>query len=318
MAGSVASMNGESLRTKLGNGETVLMAGCFDALSALLAKAAGFDTMFLSGYSTAASMLGLPDFGYLTQTEVADAARRVCAAVPDVALVVDGDTGYGNPLNTIRTVDLFERAGAAGIFLEDQVWPKKCGHMVGKRVVAREEWLSKLEAAVDHRNQLFVTARTDARSASGSTRPSSAARLAAKVGVDAVFVEAPESIDELKAIADATPGCIRVANMIEGGKTPLRTTEELHELGFDLIVSPLTGVLAAAKQMPRRLRDTAVQGDAARRPRPRDVVRRLLHDRRPRPSLRHRGPLHLGVRTGHGRRRRQGQERCAGALRRHR
>lgn len=242
-------MNGDTLRTRLDGGETVILAGCFDALSARLATAAGFESLFLSGYCTAATLLGLPDFGYLTQTEMAEVARRVCGTVANAAVVVDGDTGYGNALNTIRTVDLYEHAGAAGIFLEDQVWPKKCGHMVGKKVVPREDWLVKLRAALDHRDRLFVTARTDARSAVGLEEACERARMAADLGVDAIFVEAPESVDEMEAIAKATPGCVRVANMIEGGRTPLRTPAELHELGFDLIVSPLTGLLAAARQM---------------------------------------------------------------------
>jgi len=225
------------------------MAGCFDALSATLAARAGFETMFLSGYATSATLLGLPDFGYLTQTEMAEVARRVCSTVPGVAVVVDGDTGYGNPLNTIRTIQLYEHAGAAGIFLEDQVWPKKCGHMAGKRVVPREDWLAKLQAACDVRDRIFVTARTDARAAVGLDEACERARMAADLGVDAIFVEAPESLEEMEAIAAATPGCIRVANMIEGGKTPLRTPAELHDLGFDLIVSPLTGLLAATHQM---------------------------------------------------------------------
>jgi methylisocitrate lyase len=244
-------MNGDALRSRLSAGDTVILAGCFDALSARLAAAAGFEAMFLSGYCTAATLLGLPDFGYLTQTEMAEVARRVCGVVPAAAVVVDGDTGYGNPLNTIRTVELYEHAGAAGIFLEDQVWPKKCGHMVGKKVVPREDWLAKLRAAVDHRDRLFVTARTDARAAVGLEEACERAKMAADVGVDAIFVEAPESLDDMEAIAKATPGCVRVANMIEGGRTPLRTPKELHELGFDLIVSPLTGLLAAAHQMQR-------------------------------------------------------------------
>jgi methylisocitrate lyase len=171
--------------------------------------------------------------------------------VPSAAVIVDGDTGYGNPLNTIRTVELYEQACAAGIFLEDQVFPKKCGHMAGKRVVPREEWLAKLLAAVEHRDQLFITARTDARAAIGIEEACERARMASELGVDAIFVEAPESVSEMEAIAEATPGCVRVANMIEGGKTPLRTPAELHDLGFDLIVSPLTGLLAATQQMQR-------------------------------------------------------------------
>ncbi|MFP5376038.1 MAG: isocitrate lyase/phosphoenolpyruvate mutase family protein, partial [Acidimicrobiia bacterium] len=125
----------------------------------------------------------------------------------------------------------------------------KCGHMAGKKVVPREDWLAKLWAALDTRDRLFVTARTDARAAVGLEEACTRARLAAELGVDAVFVEAPESAEEMAAIAEATPGCVRVANMIEGGRTPLRTPAELHDLGFDLVVSPLTGLLAAARQM---------------------------------------------------------------------
>jgi len=237
------------MRELLTNGTTILMPGVWDALSARLTADAGFEVCFVSGYASAATLLGLPDFGYLTQTEIAEIARRVCTSVPEMAVVVDGDTGHGNPLNTIRTVDLFERAGAAGIFLEDQVWPKKCGHMAGKRVVPREEWLAKLKAAVDHRDKLFIVARTDARAAVGIDEACERARAARDIGVDAIFVEAPESIAELEQVAAAVPDTVRVANMIEAGKTPLLTPKELHDLGYDLIVSPLTGLLAATRAM---------------------------------------------------------------------
>jgi methylisocitrate lyase len=244
-------VDGDRLRALLADGGSVLMPGVYDALTANLAVEVGFDVVFVSGYCTAATQLGLPDFGYLTQTEIADTARRVCRSVRDAAVVVDGDTGYGNALNVIRTVELFEEAGAAGIFLEDQQWPKKCGHMAGKRVVPAEEWLAKLQAAVDHRDRLFVVARTDARAVVGLEEACRRARAAAAIGVDAVFVEAPESTDDMRAIAEATPGCTRVANMIETGKTPLLTPGELHDLGFDLVVSPLTGLLAASRALAR-------------------------------------------------------------------
>jgi 2-methylisocitrate lyase-like PEP mutase family enzyme len=243
-------VDGDRLRSLLSEGP-VLMAGVYDALTARLAVDAGFEVVFVSGYCTAATQLGLPDFGYLTQTEIADNARRVCRSVPGAAVVVDGDTGYGNPLNTIRTVQLLEEAGAAGIFLEDQQWPKKCGHLAGKRVVPADEWLAKLQAALDHRDRLFVVARTDARAVLGLDDACMRARAAADLGVDAIFVEAPESGEEMRAITDATSGCVRVANMIEAGKTPLLSPAELHDLGFDLVVSPLTGLLAAAKALAR-------------------------------------------------------------------
>ncbi len=253
-------MDGDHLRSLLRSGQPVLMPGVWDGLSARLASDAGFEVCFLSGYATAATLLGLPDFGYLTQAEMADVARRVCRTSPGAAVVIDGDTGGGNALNTIRTVELFEAAGGAGIFLEDQVWPKKCGHMAGKRVVPREEWLGKLQAALDHRWRLFVVARTDARAALGLDEAIQRARMAAQLGVDAVFVEAPESLEEMQAIADALPGVVLVANMIESGKTPLLTPPELHELGYDLIVSPLSGLFAMARALSTAYAVLADQG----------------------------------------------------------
>ena len=253
-------MDGDHLRSLLRSDDTVLMPGVWDALSARLASDAGFQVLFLSGYATSASLLGLPDFGYLTQPEMAEVARRVCRTVGDCAVVVDGDTGGGNALNTIRSIELFESAGAAGIFLEDQVWPKKCGHMAGKRVVPREEWLGKLQAALDHRWRLFIVARTDARAAIGLDEAILRARMAAELGVDAVFVEAPESADEMRAVARALPGVVLVANMIEAGKTPLLTPAELHELGYDLIVSPLSGLFAMAKSVATVYQVLADQG----------------------------------------------------------
>jgi methylisocitrate lyase len=242
-------MNGDDLRRRLSTGEPVLMPGVWDALTARMCVQAGHEVAFLSGYCTSATLLGLPDFGYLTQGEMAEVARRVCSAAPDLMVVVDADTGYGNPLNTMRTVELWEAAGATGLFLEDQVWPKKCGHMGGKQVVPAEDWLAKLKAAVATRTHLHVTARTDARAAVSLDEAIDRARRALDVGVDAVFVEAPESLAELEQIAEALPDCVRVANMIETGKTPLLTPAELHDLGFDLIVSPLGGLYAAVKAL---------------------------------------------------------------------
>ena len=240
-------MSGDDLRRRLAAGESVLMPGVWDALSVRLAAQAGFSTVFLSGYCVSGTLLGLPDVGYLTQGEMAEVAARVCAASPATAVVVDADTGYGNPLNVVRTVERWEQAGASGLFLEDQVWPKRCGHMAGKQVVPREEWLAKLRAAVGHRTHLHITARTDARAAAGLDEAIERARMARDEGVDALFVEAPESVAELEAVAAALPGVTLVANMVETGRTPLLTGAELADLGFRLVVSPLTALFAYVK-----------------------------------------------------------------------
>ncbi|MCU0271201.1 MAG: isocitrate lyase/PEP mutase family protein [Acidimicrobiales bacterium] len=253
-------MDGDHLRRRLHAGSPVLMPGVWDALSARLCAQAGFDTVFVSGYAVAGTLLGVPDLGYVSQTEMADVARRVVAAAPTTMVVLDGDTGYGNPLNVIRTVELAEAAGVVGLFLEDQVWPKRCGHLAGKEVVDRETWLAKLRAALDVRTRLFVTARTDARAPWGLDEAIERGRMAADLGVDAVFVEAPESIAELETIAAALPGVVLVANMVETGRTPLLSTEELDELGFSLIVSPLTALFAATRAVRGALEVLARRG----------------------------------------------------------
>ena len=239
------------LRNRLSAHESVLMPGVWDPLSALIVQQAGFSTAFVSGFAVSGTLLGRPDVGYLTQTEMAEVAQRVCSSVPTMNVIVDADTGYGDPMTVRRTVELWEQAGAAGLFLEDQVWPKRCGHMDGKQVVEREDWLAKLRAACDHREHLHVTARTDARAAVSLNEALERAKMARDTGVDALFVEAPQSINEMEAIAKALPDITLVANMVEKGKTPLLTLAELAELGFCLVVSPLSLLLASTQAMTR-------------------------------------------------------------------
>ena len=221
--------------------------GIYDTLSAKIAEQVGFPMGFISGYSLAAATIGEPDFGLLTQTEVVERARAICASV-SIPIIVDADTGYGNPLNVFRTVELLIDAGAAGCFLEDQVWPKKCGHMRDKKVIDREEYLNKIQAAVDARqgNDFFIVARTDAEAVIGIDEAIERVIAARDIGADASFVEAPGSLDQLKKIGQKAPKPI-VANMIEGGKTPVLSKQELVELGFQLILYPLTGLFAAGK-----------------------------------------------------------------------
>ena len=228
---------------------TLLFPGVYDALSAKLVEQAGFPLTFISGYSVAASHLGLPDFGYLTQTEVVAVARRVCASV-SIPIIIDADTGYGNALIVIRTVNELIEAGAAGMFLEDQIWPKRCGHMKGKRVIPIEEHVQKIRAAVDARRNrdFFIVARTDARQVTGLDDAIRRCRRYREAGADALFVEGPRSVEELATIARELPPPL-VANMLEGGVTPLLTKEELESLGFQLIVCPLTALYASAKAM---------------------------------------------------------------------
>jgi len=241
----------ERVRQFLAEKRPLVLGGVYDGLSTRLANEAGFEVLFIGGFSVAATLLGEPDFGLLTQTEMADAARRVCR-LTECPVLVDADTGYGNPLNVLRTVELYHTAGAAGLFLEDQVWPKRCGHMRGKQVVERDDWLQKLRAVISQRSErdLFLVARTDARAVLGLDEAIERGKRAHDLGADAVFVEAPESVAEFEAIARAIPGP-KVANMVEGGRTPLLTPAELHDLGFDLIVTPVAGLLAGARALRR-------------------------------------------------------------------
>src|SRR3954447_13197961 len=233
----------EQIRQSLQRG-AVLMPGVYDAITARIASRVGFDVLFISGYSVSAARLGEPDFGFLTQSEMAEAARPVCR-VSSAPVIVDADTGYGNALNVMRAVRDLQDAGASGVFLEDQVWPKKCGYMRGKRVIETEEHAAKLRAAREA-SELFIVARTDARQPLGLDAAIERCHVYKEAGADALFVEAPQSIEELERVAEALPAPL-VANMIERGATPQLTRGELRELGFALIVCPLAALFAAAR-----------------------------------------------------------------------
>ncbi|KAK9740901.1 hypothetical protein RND81_03G069400 [Saponaria officinalis] len=228
----------------------VLMPGVQDALSASVVEKTGFDAAFVSGYCVSAAYLGIPDFGLLTTTEVIQATSKITKAAPNLCVIVDGDTGGGGPLNVQRFIKELISAGAKGIFLEDQVWPKKCGHMRGKVVVPAEEHALKIAAAREAIGDadFFLVARTDARAPHGLEEGIRRANLYTEAGADATFMEAPASTDELKEVALKTKG-LRIANMIEGGKTPLHTQEELKEMGFHLIAHSLTSVYATARAL---------------------------------------------------------------------
>ena len=239
-------MNNTRVHQILDDVGALAFPGVYDTLSARIAQRCGFPMAFISGYSVAATTIGEPDLGLLTQTEMMAQAQRVCRSV-DIPIIVDADTGYGNPLNVHRTVNDLIHAGAAGCFLEDQVWPKKCGHMRGKRVIEREEYLDKVRAAADTRGDgdFFIVARTDALAAVSLDEAIERVTAARDCGADASFVEAPANLEDMEKICRLAPAP-RVANMIEKGKTPVLPKEQLAELGYHLILYPLAGLFAAA------------------------------------------------------------------------
>jgi len=227
----------------------LIMPGVYDALSAKIAARAGFEVIFITGYSLSATLLGEPDFGLLTQSEVVAASQRICSVV-NTPVIVDADTGYGNAINVIRTVHDLRRAGAAGMFLEDQVWPKRCGHMKGKQVIPLDEQLKKIAAAIAARESdpFFIVARTDARQALGLNEAITRGLAFKETGADAVFIEAPQSKEEMREISRQVPGPL-VANMLERGATPLMGPQELKDLGFELVVWPLAPVYSVAQSL---------------------------------------------------------------------
>jgi 2,3-dimethylmalate lyase len=247
----------EQLLQQLGS---IAFPGIFDTLSAKIAERVGFPMGFVSGYSVAATAIGEPDMGLLTQTELIDRARRICMSVK-IPVIVDADTGYGNPLNVHRTVNELIAAGAAGCFLEDQVWPKRCGHMRNKKVIDREEYVDKIRAAVDARagRDFFIVARTDALAIHGMDEAIARVTAAREAGANASFVEAPASLKDLIEIGKRSPWP-NVANMIEGGKTPVLPKEQLVELGFQIILYPLAGLFSAAKIMEEIFRKLQLEG----------------------------------------------------------
>lgn len=238
-----------SLKTRLQSSRVLAAPGVFDALTASIAAAAGFEALYLSGAAIAYTKLGRPDIGLVSMSEVAGTIALVRDRVP-TPLIVDADNGYGNALNVQRTVRLFERAGATAIQLEDQTMPKRCGHLQGKSLISASEMAGKIRAAVDarHSAETLIVARTDAVAVEGLNEAIDRARLYAECGADVLFVEAPKSREQLSAITEALGG-VRplLANMVEGGETPLASAEALGEIGFRLVIFPGGIVRALAR-----------------------------------------------------------------------
>jgi 2-methylisocitrate lyase-like PEP mutase family enzyme len=236
------------LRELLAAPDPVLAPGAYDCLSARLIAAAGFPAVYMTGFGTAASYLGRPDVGLLGMSEMVDQARRIVDAV-DVPVIADADTGYGNPINVIRTVQAYERAGVAAIHIEDQLAPKKCGHMAGKQLVPAHDMVDKIHAAIAARrsDEFAIIARTDARAAEGLERTLERAHLYREAGADILFVEAPESERDIEAIAASLRGTPLLFNWAEGGKTPPVSLARIRELGFRLVIFPISTLLVAAQ-----------------------------------------------------------------------
>jgi len=242
----------------------LVVPGVYDAIGAKIAQKVGFDAMFQTGYGTSATLLGMPDYGFIGLSETTDNARRIANAI-SVPLIVDVDTGYGNALTVKKLLQDLQVAGASGIFLEDQKWPKRCGHMKGKEVVGKEEYAEKLAAAVDAKEDkdFIIVARTDARATEGLDDAIERGKYYRKIGADLIFVEAPKSIEEMKKIGKSINAPL-VANMIEGGATPISSTKTLHKMGFQLILYPLSILYANTFSTMKILTELKIKGTTTR------------------------------------------------------
>jgi 2-methylisocitrate lyase-like PEP mutase family enzyme len=248
------------LRELLSKPGIIRSLGAHDVFTARLIEVAGLETVFIGGFGTSASLLGLPDVGFLTLTEMADAVGRMAQRV-DIPVVADGDTGHGDLHNVVRTVQEFERAGAAGVILEDQVSPKRCGHFAGKQVIPTDEMVLKLRAALGARRDpnFVIVARTDARAVEGIDAAISRANRYGAVGADVCFIEAPEGRQELERI----PGEVRyplLVNMLSGGVTPILPVDDLEKLGYKIVVCPIETLLVAGAAVRRLIQALLTRG----------------------------------------------------------
>jgi 2-methylisocitrate lyase-like PEP mutase family enzyme len=237
------------LRERLSKGRLIVAPGVFEMVSAKIADRMGFDALYMTGYGTVASYLGLPDAGLATYTDMVNRVSQF-ASITHTPKICDGDTGYGGLLNVMHTVRGYEAAGACAIQLEDQEFPKKCGHMLGRRVIPMQDMVEKIRVAVETRDDpnFQIIARTDARTTLGLDEALRRAESYARAGADVLFVESPESVEEMEKIATSFDLPL-VANMVEGGRTPVLTFEELEAIGYGLAIFPATAFLAAGAAM---------------------------------------------------------------------
>ncbi|ADE57436.1 MAG: oxaloacetate decarboxylase [Aminobacterium colombiense] len=252
------------LRKLLSRKEILVVPGVHDGLTARIVEIEGFNALYMTGYGTSASMLGKPDVGLLTLTEMAARASRLVDAV-DIPVIADADTGYGNAVNVTRTVREYEKAGVACLQLEDQVAPKKCGHMLGREIISIEEMTGKIKAACDARqdDELLIMARTDARTSFGIKEAIERGKAYEEAGADIIFIESPETEEEMKQITSSFSVPV-LANMVEHGRTPFLPVSALEEIGYDLVIFPVTSTYVIAKavsEVMKVLKETGSTGN---------------------------------------------------------
>ncbi len=249
-----------NFRQRIKQDGIIVAPGCYDAFSARLVEEAGFEAVYMTGYGTSATMIGQPDVGLLTMSEMVAHASQIVSAVR-IPVIADADTGYGNPINVMRTVREYIKAGVTAIQLEDQVSPKKCGHTKGKQVIPKEEMVKKIEAAVEARGDsgLVLISRTDANAVHGFQDAIDRCKAYIKAGTDIIFVEAPRSVDEMRRVYEELRFPL-MANMVEKGQTPLLKNRELEELGYKLVIYPLSTLMAATKAIRELLHSLKENG----------------------------------------------------------
>jgi 2-methylisocitrate lyase-like PEP mutase family enzyme len=253
----------KKMREMIIDKELILAPGAYDALTAKIIEAQGFNAVYMTGYGTAAAIFGLPDIGLLTMTEMVQNASRIVDSI-NLPLIADADTGYGNPVNMVRTVREYEKAGVSAIHIEDQVWPKRCGHMTGKRVIEVEEMIGKIKAAVDSRrsSDLLIIARTDAIATHGFDHAIERGERYAEAGADILFIEAPENREQVERIPRLLGTRPHLINM--GPRTPNLSTDEIRKMGYAMIIYPgvcLAAAITACIEEVKRIRETGYQRD---------------------------------------------------------
>ena len=257
----------QRLRTMLGKKQLTMAPGAYDGISARLVEQAGFEALYITGAGVASTRLGMPDIGLITMSEMADVAKNIVNAT-SLPVICDTDTGYGNALNLMRTVREFKRLGVAAIQIEDQITPKRCGHTEGKQLVSQDEMVKKIQAAVDERgdSDMMLIARTDAIAVNGLDDALARARAYVNAGADVLFVEAPDTEEQMRIINTTFPDVPLLANIVEGGgKTPCLSAKELESMGYRLAIYPISAWVSAIKAMQETLRVLRAEGSTATR-----------------------------------------------------